>query len=291
MSREIKITKSITNRNPVVEKYLQEISKIPMIEKDEEVRLAGTIRSSTDVKQKKARDKLAKANLRFVVSVAKQYQGQGLDLGDLVNEGNIGLIKAAERFDETRGFKFISYAVWWIRQSILQALAETGKIVRLPLNKVGANTEINRVHSSFMQKHEREPSIEEIAELTGFEEDDIQKTISATERSISLDAPIHEDADVTFGDGLSNQGEKDVLEPLMRESLKEELGRLLRKFLNERQYEVITRYYGIGWEYGQSLEEIRRVIGLGYERTRQVKEKAERILELRCKESLKKYLG
>ena len=287
--RQLKITKSITNReSQSLEKYLQEIGKVELISSEEEVRLAALIRQGCQ----KSLDRLTKANLRFVVSVAKQYQNQGLSLPDLINEGNLGLIKAAQRFDETRGFKFISYAVWWIRQSILQALAEQSRIVRLPLNKVGLTNRIQKAFSQLEQQFEREPSAEELAELLNMELDEVSASLSISSRHISMDTPISEGEDGTLLDVLENpNAEKTDGELDHTQSLKTEIDRSL-KTLTERQKEVICYFFGIGVDHPMSLEDIGERFNLTRERVRQIKDKA--ITKLRATNRvnlLRTYLG
>jgi RNA polymerase primary sigma factor len=287
--RQLKITKSITNReSQSLEKYLQEIGKVELISSEEEVRLAALIRQG----DQKSLDRLTKANLRFVVSVAKQYQNQGLSLPDLINEGNLGLIKAAQRFDETRGFKFISYAVWWIRQSILQALAEQSRIVRLPLNKVGLTNRIQKAFSQLEQQFEREPSPEELAELLEMDLDEVSASLSISSRHVSMDTPISEGEDGTLLDVLENpNAEKTDGELDHKESLKTEIDRSL-KTLTERQKEVICYFFGIGVDHPMSLEDIGERFNLTRERVRQIKDKA--ITKLRTTNRvnvLRTYLG
>lgn len=287
--RQLKITKSITNReSQSLEKYLQEIGKVELISSEEEVRLAALIRQGCQ----KSLDRLTKANLRFVVSVAKQYQNQGLSLPDLINEGNLGLIKAAQRFDETRGFKFISYAVWWIRQSILQALAEQSRIVRLPLNKVGLTNRIQKAFSQLEQQFEREPSAEELAELLNMDLDEVSASLSISSRHISMDTPISEGEDGTLLDVLINpNAEKTDGELDHTQSLKTEIDRSL-KTLTERQKEVICYFFGIGVDHPMSLEDIGERFNLTRERVRQIKDKA--ITKLRATNRvnlLRTYLG
>jgi RNA polymerase primary sigma factor len=287
--RQLKITKSITNReSQSLEKYLQEIGKVELIGAEEEVKLAVRIRQG----DQKALEKLTKANLRFVVSVAKQYQNQGLSLPDLINEGNLGLIKAAQRFDETRGFKFISYAVWWIRQSILQALAEQSRIVRLPLNKVGLTNRIQKAYSQLEQEFEREPSSEELAEILKLDIEEITSAIGITARHVSVDTPLSDGEESTLIDVLENpnaeRAEKNIE---YDESLKQEIERSM-KSLTERQKEVICFFFGIGTDHPMSLEDIGERFNLTRERVRQIKDKA--ITKLRTNtrsESLKTYLG
>lgn len=287
--RQLKITKSITNReSQSLEKYLQEIGKVELITPEEEVRLATRIRQG----DQKALDRLTKANLRFVVSVAKQYQNQGLSLPDLINEGNLGLIKAAQRFDETRGFKFISYAVWWIRQSILQALAEQSRIVRLPLNKVGLTNRIQKAYSTLEQQFEREPSAEELAEMLDMDLEEVSATLGISARHVSMDTPLSEGEDNTLLDVLENpNAEKTDGELDHKESLKTEIDRSL-KTLTERQKEVICYFFGIGVDHPMSLEDIGEKFNLTRERVRQIKDKAITKLRTtnRCK-LLRTYLG
>ena len=287
--RQLKITKSITNReSQSLEKYLQEIGKVELITPEEEVRLAALIRQG----DQRALDRLTKANLRFVVSVAKQYQNQGLSLPDLINEGNLGLIKAAQRFDETRGFKFISYAVWWIRQSILQALAEQSRIVRLPLNKVGLTNRIQKAFSTLEQQFEREPSAEELAELLEMDLEEVSATLGISARHVSMDTPLSEGEDNTLMDVLENpNAEKTDGELDHTQSLKTEIDRSL-KTLTERQKEVICYFFGIGVDHPMSLEDIGERFNLTRERVRQIKDKAITKLRTtnRCK-LLRTYLG
>ncbi|HSZ33000.1 MAG TPA: RNA polymerase sigma factor RpoD/SigA [Puia sp.] len=287
--RQLKITKSITNReSQSLEKYLQEIGKVELITPEEEVKLAIRIKQG----DQKALDKLTKANLRFVVSVAKQYQNQGLTLPDLINEGNLGLIKAAQRFDETRGFKFISYAVWWIRQSILQALAEQSRIVRLPLNKVGLTNRIAKAYSMLEQQFEREPSAEELAELLELDIEEVSSTLGIGGRHVSVDTPLSEGEDNTLIDVMENHN-ADRAETNIEhtESLKVDIDRSL-KTLTERQKEVICFFFGIGVDHPMSLEDIGDRFSLTRERVRQIKDKA--ITKLRSNsgaKSLRNYLG
>ena len=285
--RQLKITKSSTNReSESLEKYLQEIGREELLSTDEEVELAQRIRKG----DRKALDKLTKANLRFVVSVAKQYQNQGLSLPDLINEGNLGLIKAAEKFDETRGFKFISYAVWWIRQSILQAIAEQSRIVRLPLNQVGSVNKINRILSKFEQENERRPSVDEISEQIDLPEDKVGEAMLANTRHVSVDAPFVDGEDNSLLDVLVNDDAPMADRQLVAESLRSEISNVL-KTLNERERCVIRAFYGIG-EPEMTLEEIGNKYGLTRERVRQIKEKAIRRLRSNTKnEMLKSYLG
>ena len=286
--RQLKIVKSITNRNTAsLDKYLQEIGREELITADEEVELARRIKAGDE----KALEKLTKANLRFVVSVAKQYQNQGLSLPDLINEGNVGLIKAARRFDETRGFKFISYAVWWIRQSILQALAEQSRIVRLPLNQVGSLNKIKKVSNKLEQEYERAPSAEEIAREMEVSEDKIDSAMKISTRSVSMDAPVIPDEDTTLIDLMTPEDSKSTDEELMQESLRREIERSLST-LSEKERDVINLYYGIGMNHGLTLEEIGAKFGLTRERVRQIKEKAIRRLRHTSRSRLlKAYLG
>jgi len=287
--RQLKITKSITNReSQSLEKYLQEIGKVELISPEEEVKLATLIKQG----DQRALDRLTKANLRFVVSVAKQYQNQGLSLPDLINEGNLGLIKAAQRFDETRGFKFISYAVWWIRQSILQALAEQARIVRLPLNKVGLTNRIQKAFSQLEQQFEREPSAEELAEVLNMDIEEVSSTLGINARHVSMDSPLSEGEENTLIDVLENpNAEKTDNELDHNESLKTEIDRSL-KTLTDRQKEVICFFFGIGVDHPMSLEDIGERFNLTRERVRQIKDKAITKLKTsnRCK-LLRTYLG
>ena len=287
--RQLKITKSITNReSQSLEKYLQEIGKVDLLTPEEEVDLAKRIKQGDQV----ALEKLTKANLRFVVSVAKQYQNQGLSLSDLINEGNLGLIKAAQRFDETRGFKFISYAVWWIRQSILQALAEQSRIVRLPLNKVGSLNKINKAFSELEQNFEREPSPEELAELLEITTDEVETTLGVAARHVSMDAPFVEGEDNSLLDVLENTAMPGTDTHLdYKDSLRREIERSLGT-LTERQCDVIKLYFGIGVEHPMSLEDIGEKFGLTRERVRQIKDKAINKLRATSRSKLlKTYLG
>lgn len=287
--RQLKITKSITNReSQSLEKYLQEIGKVDLLTPEEEVDLAKRIKQDDPV----ALEKLTKANLRFVVSVAKQYQNQGLSLSDLINEGNLGLIKAAQRFDETRGFKFISYAVWWIRQSILQALAEQSRIVRLPLNKVGSLNKINKAFSELEQQYEREPSPEELAEMLEITTEEVETTLGVAARHVSMDAPFVEGEDNSLLDVLENNtmpGTDSHLD--YADSLRREIERSLGT-LTDRQCDVIKLYFGIGVEHPMSLEDIGDKFGLTRERVRQIKDKAINKLRATSRSKLlKTYLG
>ena len=285
--RQLKITKSITSRDSTaLEKYLQEISREERVSPEEEAELARRIRAG----DRKALEKLTRANLRFVVSVAKQYQNQGLSLSDLINEGNLGLIKAAEKFDETRGFKFISYAVWWIRQSILQAIAEQSRIVRLPLNQVGSVNKINKVLSKFEQENERRPSADEIAEQVGMPEEKVTDVMKVSGRHISVDAPFVEGEDNGLLDVLPNEDSPMADNTLVKESLRKEVERVLLT-LNERERNVLEAFFGIN-QAEMTLEEIGTKYGLTRERVRQIKEKAIRRLRQNTKNQLlKAYLG
>jgi RNA polymerase primary sigma factor len=272
--RQLKIVKQITNReNQSLDKYLSEIAKVELITAEQEVELAKRIREGDQV----ALEKLAKANLRFVVSVAKQYQNNGMSLGDLINEGNVGLIKAASRFDETRGFKFISYAVWWIRQSIMQALAEQSRIVRLPLNRVGSLNKISRAFSELEQKYERDPSAEELAGVLGMSPEEIESNQRLSGRSISVNAPFVQGEENSLLDVLENDSEETPDQGLMNSSLRQEIARSLST-LTERESEVIASYFGLNGSQSMTLEEIGDKFSLTRERVRQIKEKATRKL-------------
>lgn len=287
--RQLKITKSITNReSQSLEKYLQEIGKVDLLTPEEEVELAKRIKQGDQI----ALEKLTKSNLRFVVSVAKQYQNQGLSLSDLINEGNLGLIKAAQRFDETRGFKFISYAVWWIRQSILQALAEQSRIVRLPLNKVGSLNKINKAFSELEQEYEREPSAEELADLLDIPTEEVETTLGVAARHVSMDAPFIDGEDNSLLDVLEDgTSERTDTNLEYRESLRREIDRSLST-LTDRQADVLKLYFGIGIEHPMSLEDIGDRFGLTRERVRQIKDKAINKLRSTSKSKLlKNYLG
>nr|WP_314751258.1 sigma-70 family RNA polymerase sigma factor [uncultured Capnocytophaga sp.] len=286
--RQLKITKQVTNRETAsLDKYLQEIGKVELISADEEVELAQRIKSGDKI----ALERLTKANLRFVVSVAKQYQNQGLTLPDLINEGNMGLIKAAQRFDETRGFKFISYAVWWIRQSILQALAEQSRIVRLPLNKIGSINKINKMYAYLEQTHERVPSAEEIAKELDMSVNDVKESMKNSGRHISMDAPLVEGEDSNLYDVLRSGESPNPDKELMHESLKTEIERALET-LTPREADVIRLYFGLGENYPMTLEEIGETFELTRERVRQIKEKAIRRLKHTSRSKiLKTYLG
>ena len=286
--RQLKISKQITNReSQSLDKYLQEIGKVDLLTPDEEVDLAKRIREGDQL----ALEKLTKANLRFVVSVAKQYQNQGLSLGDLINEGNLGLIKAAQRFDETRGFKFISYAVWWIRQSILQALAEQSRIVRLPLNRVGSLNKISKTFSELEQKYEREPSPDELAEVLEVSTAEVVDTLKISGRHESMDAPFVQGEENSLLDGLENSSEASPDSSLMNDSLRREVQRALST-LTQREADVISLYFGLNGEHSMTLEEIGEKFNLTRERVRQIKEKAIRRLRHTSRsKALKPYLG
>lgn len=286
--RQLKITKQVTNRETAsLDKYLQEIGKVDLITSEQEVELAQKIKAG----DRAALERLTKANLRFVVSVAKQYQNQGLSLPDLINEGNLGLIKAAQRFDETRGFKFISYAVWWIRQSILQALAEQSRIVRLPLNKIGSINKINKAYATLEQEHERAPSAEEISELLDMSENDVKESMKNSGRHVSMDAPLVEGEDSNLYDVL-NTGESPSPDgELMVESLRVEIERALQT-LTPREADLIRLYFGLNGTHAMTLEEIGETFDLTRERVRQIKEKAIRRLKHTSRSKiLKTYIG
>ncbi len=286
--RQLKIAKQITNReSQSLDKYLQEIGKVDLLTPDEEVTLAQKIREGDQL----SLERLTKANLRFVVSVAKQYQNQGLSLGDLINEGNLGLIKAAQRFDETRGFKFISYAVWWIRQSILQALAEQSRIVRLPLNRVGSLNKISKTFSDLEQKFEREPSPEELAAVLEISAAEVVDTLKISGRHVSMDAPFVQGEENSLLDVLENDGEDKPDSGLINDSLRKEVQRALST-LTQREADVITLYFGLNGEHAMTLEEIGEKFNLTRERVRQIKEKAIRRLRHTSRsKALKTYLG
>lgn len=287
--RQLKITKSITNReSQSLEKYLQEIGKVELIGPEEEVRLAHLIRQG----DQRALDRLTRANLRFVVSVSKQYQNQGLSLPDLINEGNLGLIKAAQRFDETRGFKFISYAVWWIRQSILQALAEQSRIVRLPLNKVGLTNRIQKAYQMLEQEFEREPSPEELAEYLELETEEVSASLGISARHVSMDTPLSDGEDNTMMDTMENPNAERTDKNIEHdESLKQEIDRSMQ-VLTERQKEVICYFFGIGVDHPMSLEDIGEKFNLTRERVRQIKDKAITKLQTNSRsKQLRTYLG
>ncbi|MFN4146079.1 MAG: RNA polymerase sigma factor RpoD/SigA [Runella sp.] len=286
--RQLKISKQITNReSQSLDKYLQEIGKVDLLTPDEEVTLAQRIREG----DQQALERLTKANLRFVVSVAKQYQNQGLSLGDLINEGNLGLIKAAQRFDETRGFKFISYAVWWIRQSILQALAEQSRIVRLPLNRVGSLNKISKTFSDLEQKFEREPSPEELAAVLEISASEVVDTLKISGRHVSMDAPFVQGEENSLLDVLENDLEEKPDQGLINDSLRKEVARALST-LTQRESDVIALYFGLNGEHPMTLEEIGEKFNLTRERVRQIKEKAIRRLRHTSRsKALKTYLG
>jgi RNA polymerase primary sigma factor len=286
--RQLKITKQVTNRETAsLDKYLQEIGKVDLITADEEVELAQKIKAG----DQKALEKLTKANLRFVVSVAKQYQNQGLTLPDLINEGNLGLIKAAQRFDETRGFKFISYAVWWIRQSILQALAEQSRIVRLPLNKIGSINKINKMYALLEQSNERPPSAEEIAKELDMTVNDVKESMKNSGRHLSMDAPLVEGEDSNLYDVLRSGESPNPDRELIIESLRTEIERSLET-LTPREADVVRLYFGLGDQHPMTLEEIGETFDLTRERVRQIKEKAIRRLKHTSRSKiLKTYLG
>jgi RNA polymerase primary sigma factor len=286
--RQLKITKQVTNRDtPSLDKYLQEIGKVDLISPEEEVALARKIKTGDS----DALCKLVKSNLRFVVSVAKQYQNQGMSLPDLINEGNLGLIKAAQRFDETRGFKFISYAVWWIRQSILQSLAEQARIVRLPVNKIGSINKINRVFARLEQEFEREPSANEIAEVLELAPEEVKDVFKSNGRTVSMDAPISSEEDNNMYDVLHNEDNPSPDKHLINESLTYEIERALST-LSPREAKVIKLYFGINMKHPLTLEEIGEELGLTRERVRQIKEKALKRIQFTTRSKiLKTYLG
>ena len=286
--RQLKITKQVTNRETAsLDKYLQEIGKVDLITADEEVELAQRIKAG----DQRALEKLTKANLRFVVSVAKQYQNQGLTLPDLINEGNLGLIKAAQRFDETRGFKFISYAVWWIRQSILQALAEQSRIVRLPLNKIGSINKINKMYALLELSNERPPSAEEIAKELDMTVNDVKESMKNSGRHLSMDAPLVEGEDSNLYDVLRSGESPNPDRELIHESLQTEIERALET-LTPREADVVRLYFGLGDQHPMTLEEIGETFDLTRERVRQIKEKAIRRLKHTSRSKiLKTYLG
>ena len=273
--RQLKITKQVTNRETAsLDKYLQEIGRVDLITAEEEVELAQRIKAGDEM----ALEKLTKANLRFVVSVAKQYQNQGLSLPDLINEGNLGLIKAARRFDETRGFKFISYAVWWIRQSILQALAEQSRIVRLPLNKIGSINKINKAYAQLEQEFERPPTAEEVAKALDLTEEEVKQAMKNSGRHVSMDAPLVEGEDSNMYNVIGSEDSPNPDEGLMVDSLRQEIGRALAT-LTPREGEVVRAYFGLNGEHAMTLEEIGEAFDLTRERVRQIKEKAIRRLK------------
>ncbi|GGE19410.1 sigma-70 family RNA polymerase sigma factor [Psychroflexus salis] len=286
--RQLKITKQVTNRETAsLDKYLQEIGKVDLITAEEEVELAQRIKAGDDL----ALEKLTKANLRFVVSVSKQYQNQGLTLPDLINEGNLGLIKAAKRFDETRGFKFISYAVWWIRQSILQALAEQSRVVRLPLNKIGSINKINKTYAFLEQTNQRPPSPDEIAKELDMSITDVKESLKNSGRHLSMDAPLREGEDSSLYDVLNFEESPNPDKDLMHESLQTEIERALET-LAPRDADVIRLYFGLNGNQPMTLEEIGETFGLTRERVRQIKEKGVRKLKHNSRSKiLKTYLG
>ncbi len=286
--RRLKITQQITARdNDSLEKYLQEIGKMNLITPEEEVSLARKIRSGDH----DALERMTKANLRFVVSVAKQYQHQGLSLSDLINEGNIGLIKAAQRFDESKGFKFISYAVWWIRQSILQALVEQSRMVRLPLNKVGSLSKLNKIMIHFEQQHEREPTQDELAEIMNITVKEITEMMKGSGKHLSMDAPIKENEEGTMIEFYEDSDSKPVDEDLYKESLKKDINRVLST-MNKRDADIVSCFFGVNGEQPMNLDEIGHRFGLTRERVRQIKEKAiRRLRKLKSARTLKSYLG
>lgn len=286
--RQLKIIKQVTNRDtPSLDKYLHEIGKVELLDPNQEVVLARRIKAGDD----KALERLIKANLRFVVSVSKQYQNQGLSLPDLINEGNLGLIKAAQRFDETRGFKFISYAVWWIRQSILQALAEQARIVRLPLNKIGSINKINKTFAELEQLYEREPSVNEVAQALELGTEDVKESLKSASRHISMDAPLLQEEEGTMYDVLTNNDTPSPDKGLLTDSLRKEIERVLST-LSLREADIIRLYFGLNRKHPHTLEEIGAEFHLTRERVRQIKEKAIKRLKnaTRCK-NLKAYLG
>ncbi|MEO6168642.1 MAG: RNA polymerase sigma factor RpoD/SigA [Chitinophagales bacterium] len=286
--RQLKITQQITARdNDSLEKYLQEIGKMSLITPEEEVSLARKIRTG----DQEALEKMTKANLRFVVSVAKQYQHQGLSLSDLINEGNIGLIKAAQRFDESKGFKFISYAVWWIRQSILQALVEQSRMVRLPLNKVGSLSKLNKIMIHFEQQHEREPSHDELADIMNVTAKEITEMMKGAGKHLSMDAPIKENEEGTMIEFYQDSESKPVDEDLAKESLKKDIKRVLST-MNKRDADIVSCFFGVNGELPMNLDEIGQRFGLTRERVRQIKEKAiRRLRKLKSARTLRTYLG
>ncbi len=286
--RQLKIIKQVTNRDtPSLDKYLHEIGKEELISAEEEVELARLIKKGDGA----ALDKLIKANLRFVVSVSKQYQNQGLSLPDLINEGNLGLIKAAQRFDETRGFKFISYAVWWIRQSILQALAEQARIVRLPLNKIGSINKINRTFSQLEQEYEREPSVNEIASALEMAPDEVKESLKSSGRHVSMDAPITSEEEGSMYDVMTNKDTPSPDKGLINDSLRKEIERALST-LTHREANIIRLYFGLNGKHAHTLEEIGEEFNLTRERVRQIKEKAiKRLKNATRSRNLKTYLG
>jgi len=286
--RQLKIIKQVTNRETVsLDKYLHEIGKVDLLSPDEEVNLARKLKEGDE----EALNRLVKANLRFVVSVAKQYQNQGLSLPDLINEGNLGLIKAAQRFDETRGFKFISYAVWWIRQSILQALAEQARIVKLPLNKIGSINKVNKAFMELEQRYEREPSVEELSEILELASDDIKEALRSSNRHVSMDAPLTSDDDSNLYDVMLSQDSPSPDRGLLNDSLRKEIERALAT-LTPREANIIRLYFGLNGKHPHTLEEIGEEFDLTRERVRQIKEKAiKRLKQTTRSKILKSYLG
>ncbi|MDD4847235.1 MAG: RNA polymerase sigma factor RpoD/SigA [Bacteroidales bacterium] len=286
--RQLKIVRQVTNRETAsLDKYLQEIGKVELLTAEEEVVLAQKIKQG----DQQALEKLTKSNLRFVVSVAKQYQNQGLSLPDLINEGNLGLIKAAQRFDETRGFKFITYAVWWIRQSILQALAEQSRIVRLPLNKIGSINRINKAYARLEQQYEREPNAEEVADLLEIQVSDVQDSMRNSGRHLSMDAPLIQDEENTMYDVMRSDDNATPETDLIQESLRSEINRIIAT-LPKREAEVVKLFFGLDGSYPMTLDEIGEKFVLTRERVRQIKEKAIRRIKLNAKSKiLQSYLG
>jgi len=286
--RQLKIQKQITNReNASLDKYLQEIARVELISAEEEVILARRIREGDEV----ALNKLTKANLRFVVSVAKQYQNQGIGLGDMISEGNLGLIKAAQRFDETRGFKFISYAVWWIRQAIMQAIAEHARLVRLPLNRISSLGKIHRAFIELEQKYEREPTNEELASVLEMTADEVAKNMKLRNKHVSMDAPFSEEGEGSLLDVMIDEQDDTPEDPLMRDSLKVEVDRALST-LTQREREVVIYFFGLSGQVNLTLEEIGQQLGLTRERVRQIKEKAvRRLRHTNRNKTLKPFLG
>lgn len=285
--RQLKISSQITNRDSLsLDKYLQEISKLSLLTAEQEVELAQRIKMGDE----KALDELTTANLRFVVSVAKQYQNQGMTLSDLINEGNLGLIKAGKRFDETKGFKFISYAVWWIRQSIMQALVEQSRMVRLPLNKVDAYQKVNRALTRFLQQNQREPNLRELSELTGMKTKEIKEALKLSNRHVSIDAPREDDENMAMVNNMESS-ERSPDNTLLSESLREEITQVL-SLLSKREAEIIVCYFGLDGKYPLSLEDIATKLGLTRERVRQIKERAIRRLRKGSRSrALASYLG
>ena len=286
--RQLKIIKQVTNRETVsLDKYLHEIGKVDLLTSEEEVTYARKLKEGDE----EALNKLVKANLRFVVSVAKQYQNQGLSLPDLINEGNLGLIKAAQRFDETRGFKFISYAVWWIRQSILQALAEQSRIVKLPLNKIGSINKVNKAFAELEQKYEREPSVDELVEVLELASDDVKEALRSSNRHISMDAPLTQDEDSTMYDVILSHDSPSPDRGLLNDSLRKEIERALAT-LTPREGNIVRLYFGLNGKHPHTLEEIGEEFDLTRERVRQIKEKAiKRLKQTIRSKILKSYLG